>query len=449
MDPDYFVPRGALLLFAVGIVIFVVGLLVSIALHEIGHMVPAKRFGVRVSQYMVGFGPTLWSRTRGETEYGLKAIPLGGYVRLIGMYPTAEAVDAKPRAGRIAELVEAAREASAAEIRPGEDNRAFYRLSAPKKLVVMLGGPVMNLVLAFVLLGIAFSGIGIVGVTTTVGALSDCVAPSAAHECGPDDAAAPAKASGMQLGDTIVSFDGEVVTGWADLAERIRESGGRPVPVVVQRDGTDVTLELTPALVERAVTGPDGAPALDAAGEPVTAEVGFLGVTPTAELQPQPLTAIPPVFATATWETVKVVFTLPVKLADVVRATFGGGERDTSSVIGIVGVGRIAGEAASVPADDVGMAERAAFLLSLLASLNLALFAFNLIPLVPLDGGHVVGALWEGAKRQLARLRGLAPPRPADTARMAPLAYAVFVVLAGMGLLLIYADLVRPVSLAG
>ncbi|NLF05084.1 MAG: site-2 protease family protein [Actinomycetales bacterium] len=437
------------MLFVVGIVVFVLGLLVSIALHEVGHMVPAKRFGVRVSQYMVGFGPTLWSRTRGETEYGLKAVPLGGYVRLIGMYPTAEAVDAKPRVGRLAELVESAREASAAEIRPGEDHRAFYRLSAPKKLIVMLGGPVMNLVLAFVLLAIAFSGIGIVGATTTVGALSECVVLTTTTECGPGDAAAPAKASGMALGDEIVTFDGQDVAGWTELTELIRDAGGRTVPVVVQRGGAEVTLDVPLALVERAVLDGAGQPVLDAAGEPVTQSTGFLGVTPTAELQRQSLTEVPGVFATATWETVKVVFTLPVKLVDLVRVTFGGGERDASSIIGIVGVGRIAGEAASVQVDGVGLAERVAALLSLLASLNLALFAFNLIPLVPLDGGHVVGALWEGAKRQLARARGLATPRPADTARMAPLAYAVFVVLAGMGLLLIYADLVRPVSLSG
>jgi|SRR5690554_1993360 len=437
------------MLFAVGIAVFVLGLLVSIALHEVGHMVPAKRFGVRVSQYMVGFGPTLWSRTKGETEYGLKAIPLGGYVRLIGMYPTAEAVDAKPRVGRIAEIVESAREASAAEIRPGEDHRAFYRLSAPKKLVVMLGGPVMNLVLALVLFGIAFVGIGVAAATTTVGALSDCAQTSAAEECAADAPVAPAKAAGMQLGDSIVAFDGVEVSSWAQLAAAIQENGAQTVTVVVERDGERVPLELTTALVERAAFGPDGEPIVDPAGEPVTEQVGFLGVTPTAERQPMAIGEVGSMFATASWETVKVVFTLPVKLFDLVRVTFGDGERDQSSVIGIVGVGRIAGEAASLPAEGIGIAERAVVMLSLLASLNLALFAFNLIPLVPLDGGHVVGALWEGAKRQLARLRGAAVPRPADTARMAPLAYAVFIVLAGMGLLLIYADLVRPVSITG
>lgn len=437
------------MLFLVGVVVFVLGLLVSIALHEIGHLVPAKRFGVRVSEYMVGFGPTLWSRKRGETEYGLKAVPLGGYVRLVGMYPPADAVGARPRPGRLAELVEQAREASAAEILPGEDHRAFYRLSAPKKLVVMLGGPVMNLVLALVLLVIAFAGIGVAGPTTTVSAVSECVSTTVGAECGPDDQVAPALAAGLEPGDRIVAFDGHAVTGWADLTQRIRDAGERTVPLVVERDGAQLELSLRTALVERPVVGPDGAPVLDEAGEPVTSRVGFLGVTPTSELQRESLGGAVTMFADASWQTVKVIFTLPVRMADVVAVTFGGKERDESSVIGIVGVGRIAGETAAVSAEGVGLAQRAVVMLSLLASLNLALFAFNLIPLVPLDGGHVVGALWEGARRQLARLRGAAPPGPADTARMTPLAYGVFLVLAAMGILLIYADLVRPVSLTG
>ncbi len=147
--------------YVAGLVIVVAGLLVSIALHELGHMVPAKLFGVRVSQYMVGFGPTLWSRVRGETEYGVKAIPLGGYVRLTGMYPPADVLDHAPRRGRFADVIDAARQASAEEIRPGEDHRAFYRLSTPKKAIVMAAGTLMNLVIAAVLIAVVLVGIGV------------------------------------------------------------------------------------------------------------------------------------------------------------------------------------------------------------------------------------------------------------------------------------------------
>src|SRR5690606_12935391 len=141
--------RGARVSFVVGVLVLVVGLIVSIALHEVGHLVPAKRFGVRVSQYMVGFGPTMWSWRRGETEYGVKAVPLGGFVRMTGMYPPARAgAPARRRADGRATIVEEARQYSLSEVEPGQEHRTFYALSVPKKLVVMLGGPVMNLVIA-------------------------------------------------------------------------------------------------------------------------------------------------------------------------------------------------------------------------------------------------------------------------------------------------------------
>ena len=153
--------------YAIGVLVLVLGVLLSVGLHEMGHMVPAKRFGVRVSHYMVGFGPTLWSRTRGETEYGVKAIPLGGYVRLIGMYAPLSATGATP--GRWgAQLAQAARDASNEEVHPGEEHRAFYHLSTPKKVVVMLAGPVMNLLIAVVLLTVVLIGFGIPTATTTV-----------------------------------------------------------------------------------------------------------------------------------------------------------------------------------------------------------------------------------------------------------------------------------------
>ena len=141
--------------------------------------------------------------------------------------------------------------------------------------------------------------------------------------------------------------------------------------------------------------------------------------------------------------------TLPARVVDVGKAAFGNGPRDASSVIGPVGIGRFAGQIASEHAVGYGLAGQVRDMLGLIAALNLALFAFNLIPLLPLDGGHVAGALWEGARRQVARLRGLPRPRPVDIARMTPIAYGVFVLLSGMGVLLIYADIVHPVALGG
>ena len=233
--------------YLVAVLIVFVVLLLSIGLHEVGHMVPAKRFGVRVSHYMVGFGPTLWSRTKGETEYGFKAIPLGGYVRLVGMYPPDAAVGNPPARTWLGRLARDARQASAEEIRPGEDARAFYHLSTPKKLVVMLGGPVMNLVIAIFLMAIVLVGIGLPTTTTHLAGVSQCVIPAGAdesRECTAADEAAPAAAAGIEPGDTVVSYDGTEITSWEQLSGLIRDTGEQEVPIVVERDGELVDLSL-------------------------------------------------------------------------------------------------------------------------------------------------------------------------------------------------------------
>src|ERR671939_308554 len=166
------------LMYLVGVLVVVLGVVLSIALHEIGHLVPAKLFGVKCTQYMVGFGPTLWSRRIGETEYGVKAIPLGGFVRMIGMFPPRADGSRRPdSSGRWATLAEQARRDAQREIGPGDADRLFYQRSVPKRLVIMLGGPVMNLVLAVVLLGIIVCGFGVPSTTRTVSTVSSCILP--------------------------------------------------------------------------------------------------------------------------------------------------------------------------------------------------------------------------------------------------------------------------------
>ncbi len=446
------------LLYALGVLVVVVVLAASIGLHEIGHMVPAKKFGVRVTQWMIGFGPTVWSRRIGETEYGIKALPLGGYIRMIGMFPPA-AGDApgtvrESSTGAFQSLADDARRLSAAEVRPGDEDRVFYKLSAPKKIVVMLGGPVMNLAIGFVLLGIlvvSFGNPNEIVTTRTIDAVSECVVPasrtsSGQTECGADDPLAPAAEAGILPGDEVVTFDGAAVTSWDGLRAAIRASAGRSVDVTVLRDGAEMVLTVTPLLNEVAVTA-DGEVVTGADGELVTEEVGFLGVVPVVRPAPATVSDVPGVVGDAVWRTAGIVVNLPQRMGDVAQAAFGDAERDPEGPIGVVGVGRLAGEISSLP--QFTYSDRTSAMLGLLGGLNIALFVFNLIPLMPLDGGHVAGALWEGARRQAARLRGRADPGPIDVARLMPLTYGIAVLLIGMSALLLYADIVRPISLRG
>ncbi|MER7071198.1 site-2 protease family protein [Terrabacter sp. NPDC000476] len=448
------------MLFFLGVLVVVVGVALSIALHEIGHLVPAKKFGVKVTQYMVGFGPTIWSRRRGETEYGIKAIPLGGYVRMVGMLPPRPGD--KPgelrtlSTGRFSQMVDQARADSMEEIQPGDEDRVFYKLSPGKKIVIMLGGPLMNLVIATVLITGAITIFGLPQVVPRVGLLSTCVpttTPTLAVPqpvCKPGDPVAPAKAAGLQEKDLIVSIDGRAVSSWDQVTAAIRDSKGRDMSWVVKRGDQQVPITITPAVIERATFDDQGNPVAKD-GKPVLSPMGFAGITPRRELVTTPLAQAPKFVWDRTVDTASIIVKIPQKMAGVVQAAFGSGERDPNGPISVVGVGRIGGEVAAldIPADEGGSWLKLEQLVLLIASLNLALFVFNLVPLLPLDGGHVAGAAWEAVKKGWARLRNRPDPGFVDVAKGLPVAYAMSLVLITMSVLLIYADIVKPINIFG
>lgn len=430
-----------------GILIFAIGLLASIALHEIGHLAPAKKFGVKVPQYMVGFGPTLWSRKRGETEYGVKAIPLGGYIRMIGMFPPNPkgAQDAE-QLGRIGLMIESAREEVLSEIAPEDEPRTFYKLSVPKKLTVMFGGPFMNLVIATILFTISLSVIGRPEVNTTVSEIVACVPTSAnpngiASTSGTCDGGTktPAAEIGLSAGDKLVSVNGFEISSWEDLGTALSDQAGKVVPVTyLTSAGTTVTKSVTVAGIESEVFTETG----EATGEFSTR--GFLGVSPSFELVQSSITEVPGFMTSVIASSVSALFEFPARVFGLAGEMFTDAPRDPEGPVSVIGIGRISGQITSSEA--VPTIYKVGDLITLLASVNLFLFVFNMVPVLPLDGGHIAGALYEGARRQIARIRRKPLPGPVDTARMLPVAYAMSLVLLAMSAIVILADFIKPMS---
>lgn len=434
----------------VGIIAFFLLILASIALHEIGHLVPAKKFGVKVTEYMVGFGPTLWSQRKGETSYGVKAIPVGGYIRMIGMLPppkgAPEGTARSMSTGRLALLVEDARRQSLEEIAPGDEDRVFYKLPVHKRVIIMLGGPVMNLLLAFFLFAAVLVGIGVAQPSLTVSAVVPCVPTVDAPSGQPDVAGAcasgesPAAVAGLQPGDVITAYNGTAPGSWDELTQQIRAEGAADGVLTVQRaDGVTVDIPVSTVDVTR--------PVYDEVGEPTgaTETTGFLGVRPEIVYVAQPWTAVPAQMWDLTARSAVALVSLPVRVYELVTETLvGGGERQIDSPVSVVGVSRLGGE---VVASQEPVEAKLAMFLGLAASLNLFLFLFNLLPILPLDGGHVAGALYEGTRRQWAKLRHKPDPGPVDVARLLPVAYVVAIALVAVGAIVIFADLVKPLTL--
>ncbi|MGW7045915.1 M50 family metallopeptidase [Streptomyces avermitilis] len=430
-------------MFILGIVVFAIGLLISIAWHELGHLSTAKLFGIRVPQYMVGFGPTIWSRKKGETEYGVKAVPLGGYIRMIGMFPPGsdgkiEARSTSPFRG----MIEDARSAAFEELRPGDEDRLFYTRKPWKRVIVMFAGPFMNLILAVVIFFGVMMTFGVNTQTTTVGKVSDCVIQQSENrtKCAQSDQAAPAKAAGLKGGDKIVAFDGKAVEDWAALQSDIRANPGKDVTITVERKGQQ--LDLKAHLIKNQVSKTDGSGGY-VEGKYVYA--GFLGFTPASGIVEQSFGQSVSRMGDMMQNGVESLISLPGKIPALWDAAFGDGPREADSPMGVVGAARVGGDVFTL---DIPPSQQIAMMLMLVAGFNLSLFLFNMLPLLPLDGGHIAGALWESLRRNAAKVLRRPDPGPFDVAKLMPVAYVVAGIFVCFTILVLIADVVNPVKIS-
>ena len=398
------------LAFLFGVLIFVVALLISVMLHELGHFATAKKFGMRVTQFFVGFGKTLWSTFRGETEYGVKALPFGGFVKITGM-------------------------TSADEVDLADEPRSFRNQPGWQRIIVLAAGSFMHFVLALFLLFVLAFGVGqLNGATNVVSSIAACVPasvtalknanPCAGHNLGKS----PAELAGVRPGDKIISVGGRRVGTWGQLHTALKgQRAGDRIPLVVERSGHDVLLHVELAAIPKR-------------------PVPYLGVEPAAEYQRSSFLGAwgyaGDEFANTLTSSASAIGRLPSALPSLFakdRSSTAAGQ-----VSSVVGVGEVTGDVvqASLP-----WQAKVATVLGIVASLNIFVGAFNLLPLLPLDGGHLAVVIFERIRAWFSRLRGRPDPGQVDIQRLVPVSLLVFALLVGFGTLLIAADIFNPVHL--
>ena len=391
----------------IGILAFVVALLVSVMIHEAGHYLTAKKFGMKVTEFFLGFGQKIWSTQRGETEFGVKAIPAGGYCRIVGM-------------------------SSREVLSPADADRAFIKATITQRLIVLGAGSFLHFVIGFLLLITLFGAVGVTSVTNQVEKISDCVPQIATEVCSATSTPSPAKTAGLLPGDKIVKIDGESFDLWSDAVAVIRASAGREINLVIDRSGDQVQVQVTPAtrMVDGKAVGVLG----------VINEIGTIRFSPIAA------TARATSFTGEILQnSVTSLIALPTKIPDLLAQTFGTTERDPEGLVGVVGVARVSGETAST--EKLSLNEKIATFILIVASLNIFVGMFNLLPLLPLDGGHMAVAIADGIRNFIAKRRGLAKPAPIDVERLTPITMVVFVLMASLSILLLAADIFNPIRL--
>lgn len=411
-----------MLAYIIGIVLFALGIGISVALHEAGHMWTAKLFGMKVRRYFIGFGPKIWSFRRGETEFGLKAIPAGGFCDIAGM----TALD---------------------EVTEDEAPRAMWRFTTWKRFVVMVAGSCTHFVIGFVILYLMAITMGLPNISQkpVVEAVTPCAKNIAGVQdgkyvyepCGPESRA-PAKAAGLRHGDEFLAVAGTPTPTWSTLVTVVQDRHG-PTPMTIRRDGEKKHVMVDVATVRSIPAGTQAS----GSGTPKLADVGAIGVKEAKSFDYGALSAVGgagsftgQMFVNA-WEGIKL---LPQKVPALVDAVFGG-HRDPNTPISVVGASRIGGQAV----------EQGLWMLFwlLLALLNFAIGVINLLPLLPLDGGHIAVVFYEKIRDWLRRMRGKVAGGPVDYTKLAPFTMIVIFVGGAYMLLAVTADIVNPITIGG
>jgi membrane-associated protease RseP (regulator of RpoE activity) len=406
--------------YAIGIALFALAILVSVALHECGHMWVAQATGMKVRRYFVGFGPTLWSTkrksNRGDNdiiEYGFKAVPLGGFCDIAGM-------------------------TSVEQLTPEESDRAMYKQKVWKRVAVLFAGPAMNFLIGIVVFYgvVLFWGLPDNNAPTHPEIKqTSCVA--AQKSADPKDMATctgegPAALGGLREGDQVLAVAGKQLSTSSDMVTAIRELRGPQVFEII-RDGKQQSLLVNVAETQRWD---------EKAGKLIS--VGAVGAslgTYVPQKHYNPLTAVPAtgnLIGTVAVETVKAIGKIPTKVG-ALWDSITGSERAMDTPMSIVGASRMGGETVE---HDMWI-----MFWILLAQLNFALGAINLLPLLPFDGGHIAVATYEKLRNMVRSARGLAAGAPVNYMKLMPATYLVLVVVVGYMLLTITADIVNPIRL--
>ncbi|MEV4318491.1 site-2 protease family protein [Actinocrispum sp. NPDC049592] len=402
------------MIFIVGVVLFALGIGLSVALHEAGHMFTAKWFGMKVRRYFIGFGPKIFSFRRGETEYGLKAIPGGGFCDIAGM----TALD---------------------EITPEEEPRAMWKYPAWKRVIVMSAGSITHFLLGFLILYIMAVTMGLPNLLDKpiVNSVQQCVVNDGDNvdttnpKCGPNDPA-PARNAGLQAGDRLIAVNGVATPTWTDLVKAVQQLEG-PQRITIDRNGAEQTVTVDIPKVQRKVRNADGTTTMK--------DLGAIGVLKQQTFEYNAVSGIGgaasftgDMFA-KTWEG---LLRFPERIPAVIKA-IGGGQRDPDTPVSVVGASILGGDAVERGLWDV--------VLLLLASLNFFIGVFNLLPLLPLDGGHIAVIVYEKIRNAIRRLRGQPAGGPVDYSKLMTVTMVVVFIGGAVMLLTITADIVNPIRL--